>query len=122
MLSSLDFERWAATRINKIHPTSPTADKGIDGIGYLGPNEEDKTIISVKGGKQLNPGMVRDLVGTVTRENATFGVLITLHNPTKGMLDESVSHGIVDVGVHQFPKIQIWTISDYFNGKKPNLP
>jgi len=119
----LDFERWAVTRIDGIHPNKKqTGDRGIDGKGYLGPNGEYKTLVSVKGGKQLNPGMVRDLVGTVTREEATFGVLITIHQPTSGMQKEAVVAGLVDIGLSHYPKIQIWTIADFFNGKKPNLP
>ncbi len=119
----LDFERWAVTRIKGIHPNQKqVGDKGIDGRGYLGEKGEYKTIISVKGGKQLNPAMVRDLKGTVEREGAVFGILITIHQPTLGMTHEAISSGFVDVGLHQFPKIQIYTISDYFNGKKPQLP
>ena len=121
--SPLDFERWAVTRIEGMHPNkSQVGDRGIDGKGYLGPNGEYKTVVSVKGGKQLNPGMVRDLVGTVTREKATFGILLTIHQPTAGMQKEAVVAGIVDVGLSHYPKIQIYTISDYFNGKKADLP
>ena len=124
MLSPLDFERWAVTRVHKdINPNDKqVGDKGIDGRGNLGEKGEYTTIVSVKGGKQLNHAMVRELLGTVTRENATFGVLVTLHNPTSGMLKEAVVQGFVDIGVHQYPKIQIYTIDDYFNDKKAQLP
>ena len=122
--SPLDFERWAVTRIDGMHPNkAQVGDKGIDGRGYIGSDHQYKTIVSVKGGKQLNPGMVRDLVGTVSREDAAFGILITIHNPTDGMKKEAAKAGIVETPLgHHFPKIQIYTISDYFNGKKPELP
>jgi len=121
--SPLDFERWAVTRIDGIHPNDKqVGDHGIDGRGYSGPDNQYKTIVSVKGGKQLNPAMVRDLVGTVSREEASFGVLITIHNPTDGMKQEAAKAGIVNVGLSHYPKIQIYTISDYFNGKKAELP
>jgi len=122
--SPLDFERWAVTRIDGIHPNDKqVGDHGIDGRGYLGPDNQYKTIISVKGGKQLNPAMIRDLVGTVSREEAAFGVLITIHNPTDGMKEEAAKAGIVETPLgHHYPKIQIYTISDYFNGKKTELP
>lgn len=122
--SPLDFERWAVTRIEGIHPNkAQVGDEGIDGRGYLGPESQYKTIVSVKGGKQLNPAMVRELVGTVAREDASFGVLITIHNPTKGMKEEAAKAGVVNtpLGYH-FPKIQIYTISDYFNGRLAQLP
>ncbi len=122
--SPLDFERWAVTRINGMHPNDKqVGDHGIDGRGYIGPENQYKTIISVKGGKNLTPSMVNELIGVVARDNAAFGVLITIHNPTDGMKKEAAKGGIVETPLgHHYPKIQIYTISDYFNGKKPELP
>jgi len=120
----LNFERWAVTRIDGMHPNkAQVGDKGIDGRGYIGPDHQYKTIISVKGGKHLTPSMVYELMGVVDKEKADFGVLITIHNPTDGMKKEAAKAGIVETPLgHHFPKIQIYTISDYFNGKKPELP
>jgi len=120
----LDFERWAVTRIDGMHPNKKqVGDKGIDGRGYIGPDHQYKTIISVKGGKHLTPSMVNELIGVVGKENAAFGVLITIHNPTDGMRQESAKAGIVETPLgHHYPKIQIYTISDYFNGRKAELP
>ena len=122
--SPLEFERWAVTRIKGMHPNDKqTGDHGIDGRGYIGPNYQYKTIVSVKGGKTLNPGMVRDLVGTISRENASFGILITIQNPTDGMKKEAAQAGVFETPLgHYYPKIQIYTMSDYFNGKKVDLP
>ena len=120
----LDFERWAVTRIDGIHPNDKqVGDHGIDGRGYLGPDNQYKTIISVKGGKNLTPSMVNELIGVVARDDAAFGVLITIHNPTNGMKQEAAKAGVVNTPLgHHYPKIQIYTISDYFNGKKAELP
>ncbi len=121
--SPLDFERWAVTRIDGIHPNKKqVGDGGVDGRGYIGLNGEHKVIVSVKGGKTLTPSLVAQLIGVMEKEHANFGILITIHKPTDGMLKEAISQGFVDVGLHHFPKIQIWTISDYFNGRKPDLP
>jgi len=121
--SPLDFERWAVTRIDGIHPNKKqVGDGGVDGRGYIGQNGEHKVIVSVKGGKTLTPSMVAQLIGVMEKEHANFGILITIHKPTDGMLKEAISQGFVEVGLDHFPKIQIWTISDYFNGKKPDLP
>ena len=46
-------------------------------------------LISVKGGKTVNPSMVRDLGGTVATQKAEMGVLITNTAPTRGMIDEA---------------------------------
>ena len=122
--SPLDFERWAVTRIDGMHPNDKqVGDHGIDGRGYIGPDNQYKTIISVKGGKHLTPSMVFELMGVVEREHAAFGVLITIHNPTDGMKKEAAKGGVVNTPLgHHYPKIQIYTISDYFNGKKVELP
>lgn len=122
--SPLDFERWAVTRIDGMHPNDKqTGDHGIDGRGYLGQDHQYKTIVSVKGGKNLTPSMIYELIGVVAKEDASFGVLITIHNPTDGMKKEAAKAGIVNTPVgHHYPKIQIYTISDYFNGNKPDLP
>ena len=66
--------------------------------------------------------MVAELKGVMEKENAVFGILITTHNPTDGMLREASIAGLVDVGLHHFPKIQIWTTSNFFSGIMPNLP
>ena len=50
-----------------------------------------RVLVSVKGGKQLNPAMVRDRLGTVNTQKAEMGVLITQHAPTPGMVD-AVNH------------------------------
>lgn len=123
-LNPLDFERWAVTRIDGMHPNKKqVGDRGIDGRGYIGPDHQYKTIISVKGGKTLTPSMVNELIGVVEKENAVFGILITIHNPTDGMKKEAAKAGIVETPLgHHYPKIQIYTISDYFNGRKPELP
>src|SRR5690606_7541973 len=78
----------------------------IDGKGGTG-----KVVVSVKGGKQLGPQMVRDLGGTVASQRAAGGVLITLEKPTKGMIDEANRSGIFHAERHgkSFPKIQIIT-------------
>ena len=121
--SPLDFERWAVTRIDGLHPNKKqVGDGGVDGRGYLGEKGEYKIIASVKGGKSLTPSMVAELKGVMEKENAVFGILITVHKPTDGMLREASIAGLVDVGLHHFPKIQIWTISNFFSGIMPNLP
>lgn len=119
------FEAWAVTRIKGIHPNKKqVGDKGIDGMGRIGPNKQYKILVSVKGGKNIGPSMIRDLAGAVDREKAHAGILILLHKPTKGMNLESLSYGYMDTPLsnHKFLKIQIYTIEDYFNGKLVELP
>ena len=90
------FEVWAVSQLNAT-PTTKTGDKGVDGvINFIDNTKKEKIgrgIISVKGGYSINPGMVRDLKGTIQSQNADFGILITLKEPTRGMIEEAVKEG-----------------------------
>lgn len=117
------FEVWAISQLNAT-PTVKTGDKGVDGvINYLDINKKNqmgKGIISVKGGKSVNPSMVRDLKGTVESQEADFGILITLAEPTKGMIDEAIKAGKLEYQVTKLsksfsmPRIQIITAEQLF--------
>ncbi|EPD82998.1 hypothetical protein HMPREF1529_03078 [Microbacterium sp. oral taxon 186 str. F0373] len=86
-----DFERWAVSQINAQPNEKQVGDHGIDGVARFTLDGSVKNLgrvlVSVKGGKSLNPGMVRDLEGTITAQKAEMGVLIVQHEPTRGMLD-----------------------------------
>jgi site-specific DNA-methyltransferase (adenine-specific) len=96
------------------------ADRGIDGIRWVrtGPRDGDldRVIISVKGGENVSVRDVRDLAGTVQREGALGGVLITLADPTRDMLREAASHGYASTGLGQFRKIMVKTIAELMAG------
>lgn len=102
------------------------ADRGIDGNIYFHDDPKGKTkriVISVKGGENISVPMVRDLVGTVSREKADLGVLITLLPPTGPMRKEAASAGFYTSpmgGKHA--KVQILTIEQLLNGVKIDYP
>lgn len=62
--NAFDFERWAVSLVNGQLNEKQVGDKGIDGVVrfYLNEKETGEAIVSVKGGKTVNPSMVRDLV------------------------------------------------------------
>jgi site-specific DNA-methyltransferase (adenine-specific) len=101
------------------------SDKGIDGvINFI--NEKNKTervLIQVKSG-HVKSGDVRDLRGVLDREEAALGVFITLEEPSKDMVTESVSSGYYhsDLWQKDYPRIQILTIEDLLNGKTIDMP
>lgn len=121
-----DFERWAVSLIDAQPNEKQVGDKGVDGRVRFHADEGriGQAIVSVKGGAALNPGMVRDLVGTVQRESAEMGILITLGEPTRGMKDEANKAGNYDAELtgQTFPKIQILTVADLMAGKAPKMP
>jgi site-specific DNA-methyltransferase (adenine-specific) len=102
------------------------ADKGIDGSIYFHDDPRGKTkriILSVKGGANVNVAMVRDLVGTITREKAEIGALVTFTPSTRPMREEAASAGFYTSpmgGKHR--RVQILTIEELLNGKGIDYP
>lgn len=102
------------------------ADKGIDGVITFidGADRKAKRIlVQVKSGK-VKSGDIRDLVGTVEREQAAIGIFITLEEPSKPMVTEAVSAGYYHSALWQrdYPKIQLRTIGELLQGKGIDIP
>jgi DNA modification methylase len=116
------FQWWAVSLLDAVPQGGKKkgADRGIDGIRWVrtGPRDGDldRVIISVKGGENVSVRDVRDLAGTVQREGALGGVLITLADPTRDMLREAASHGYASTGLGQFRKIMVKTIAELMAG------
>jgi hypothetical protein len=66
--------------------------------------------------------MVRDLKGTIERENALGGLFITLTEPTRETTREAAAAGFFETSFGQHPKLQILTIAGLLAGQKPELP
>ena len=103
-------------------------DKGIDGVINFEDIEDGKTklkrlLVQVKSGK-VKSGDIRDLVGTIERENAPIGVFISLEKPTKDMNTEAVSAGFYksEAWGKKYPKIQILTIEQLLTGEEIKMP
>ena len=123
-----DFERWAVSFLNAQPNEKQVGDKGVDGVARFqldgGVKNLGRVLVSVKGGRQLNPAMVRDLSGTVEAQKAEMGVLITQHEPTRGMID-AANHGGTythPANGQTFPRLQIITTTELLEGKRPVLP
>lgn len=121
-----DFERWAVSLVDGTPNEKQVGDKGSDGvIRFPIDNKEiGRVIVSVKGGKQVNPSMVRDLAGTVAAQRAQMGVLIVMEAPTRGMLDAARNSGTYrhEVTGRDYPLVQIITVSELLAGKRVDMP
>ena len=55
--------------------------------------------------------------------DAIMGVLIVMDNnsATSGVRSD-IAVGTVEIAGRKFPKLQLFTIEDYFSGKYPDLP
>ncbi|MBF0459146.1 MAG: restriction endonuclease [Nitrospirae bacterium] len=121
------FQWWALSLID----ARPYGDKkrgkdtGIDGYIYF--NEDlgkvAKGIVSVKSGN-ISVRDIRDLGHVMDREQAQLGVFLTLKEPTRDMIKEAAGKGLYRFTPlnRDYARIQILTIEDLFEGKKPDIP
>lgn len=111
-----EFEKWALSLIDATpgNQGKKGADGGLDGNRYFG--KTNRAVVSVKGGKNVGVGMVRDLDSVVNRTGADVGILLTLTPPTRNMVSEAAAAGQFELdGFAPVPRIQIVTIEDALN-------
>lgn len=125
------FQDWAITLVGANPPSGVSkkgADRGVDGIilfkekvDYSNPKLR-KIIVQVKGGG-TNRGDVARLKGDLEREDAPMGILITLKDATTEMKREAALSGEYQyTHATSFPRIQLLSIREWFEGKELKLP
>jgi site-specific DNA-methyltransferase (adenine-specific) len=102
------------------------ADKGIDGrITFTDEHGTlEQVLVSVKSG-HVDASQIRDLKGTIERENAAIGIFVTLEEPTRNMREEAATAGAWHSNVwnRDYPRIQMLSIRDLLEEhRKPDLP
>ena len=130
------FQFWAVAKLGgtaRGGENRKGADQGVDGVvGFpdVDPDKSGKSavewrqvIVSVKGGA-TGPAHVRDLIGTVESQGGAIGVLVTVHQPTKAMVEAAAEAGVFTpiAGNKSYPKIQLITAGDIVHGKGVNMP
>lgn len=127
-----EFEKWAILTFSKNRAMindKKGGDGGIDGIAYMmdwnDKKEQDymPVLFSVKSNKNLTPSVIRDLYGTVEREKAAVGYLLTLY-PMDNLVKESYKYGTYQntmVG-QTYPKIEVISVQDILKGRFLSLP
>jgi site-specific DNA-methyltransferase (adenine-specific) len=123
------FEWWALGLVDArpAQDKKKGADKGVDGyINFFDDNSgKAKTVIvQVKSGG-VHASYVQALRGAVEREKAPIGILITLEEPTKPMLQEAAASGFYEpehFPGQQYPRLQILTIRELLEGKEAQYP
>ena len=122
------FQYWALSLIGArpVGENRRGADQGIDGIIHFvnGPRRSTKrAIVQVKSGR-VSVALIRDLVGTIERENAEIGLFITLEPPTRPMIREAVAAGLYnsDLWQRDYPRVQIRTVQELFDSKGFDIP
>jgi len=127
-----EFEKWIILTYtnNKAYINEKKGgDGGIDGISMIVDRDEkqnqvyEKVIFSVKSNATLSPTVIRDLFGTMAREKAVMGYLLTL-NPMPNLVKSCKEYGAYtnNVMARDYPKIQVITAEEILNGSRFDLP
>jgi site-specific DNA-methyltransferase (adenine-specific) len=127
-----EFEKWAVLTYSDnraVINEKKGADKGVDGVAFVavGRDAEKSSIkhqpvmLSVKSGK-VSASVIRDLRGVIEREGAAGGILLTLEEPTKPMLEEARQAGQFKGEFATFDRLQIVTVQQILDGERMHLP
>jgi DNA modification methylase len=131
--SPYQFQWWAVHRIGA-HPIGAAPgsregkkgrDRGVDGlIKFRVGSSVYEIVVSVKSGRAVTPGMVRDLHGTVQSEKAALGVLVTMQPPTQEMRTAAARAGTWrDPSTdRKYARVQILSAVDLFAGRVVEHP
>ena len=122
------FQWWAVGQVGArpYKGKKKGADGGIDGIMYFKADKrtDRAAIVSVKGGDNLGVGAVRDLIAVLEREkgHAEIGILICAALPTRAMEKEAAAAGFYKCEAGEYPRVQIVTLAELFQGIRPKVP
>jgi len=130
-----EFQYWALSLIDaqpKGGKRKKGADAGIDGMITFtsGPKGEVSEIIAEVKSGHVDVSQIRSLKGAMEREKAPLGLFLTLEEPSKPMLKEAAEAGVFrtsgpfddDEHARDYPRLQILTIAELLEGKRPQLP
>ena len=123
-----DFEAWAVTRIPGLAPNEiKVGDGGIDGRGRMQvkPTGHDSPMVlaQVKGGRPTID-QVRAFITAMERDNAAMGIFVTLDRfgERSSAWGETAGKGQITVGAQSYPRVQLWSIAEYFDARMPHIP
>ena len=116
-----DFSNWAVTRLG-LKPTKNVGDGGFDGVAHFtvwipeGMKQNEGRIMAEVKSSKPSLAQVRAFCHSMTKNNATAGVFITLHKVSSGMLEEAGSMGTFEHNGITYPRLQFWQITqEYFD-------
>ena len=124
------FQKWAIEAVDGFCTARKSGDRGVDGRLYFTKGDADKDlstmIIEVKGGKNLSPNMLRELRGTMDRENAEMAGLIIMDElpprQAENFNRELAEAGVLNLNGVEYPRMQILTIRQVLDDVKFKTP
>ena len=125
--SPFNFEAWAVTRLPGFAPnTKQRGDGGVDGRATLYRKPDNwksrLALAQVKGGK-FKLGELRDFIHVTERDKAALGCFVTLSRiSTPASKREVAELGKVRVSDHEYRRMNLWSIEEFFDDRRPSLP
>ena len=128
------FQKWAVEQVDGFVTARKSGDGGIDGRLYFAMPQQDawerdplrSMVIEVKGGANVGIDVVRNLRGTLEREEAEMAGLIVLQEPGEkkraSFGRELAAAGDLQVHGTTYPRMQLLTISEILDGKRFMTP
>lgn len=123
------FQKWAIEQIDGFVTARKTVDGGIDGRLYFSlPDRRDlnSMVLEVKGGKNVNISIVRDLRGVLERDNALMAGLIVMEDlgerKTGNFHREMAEAGDLNVNGVLYPRMQMLTVQEIIDGRRFRTP
>ena len=126
------FQKWAVESVGGFVTSKRTADKGIDGRLYFYKEQSDKDlscmVIEVKGGRNINASIIRDLIGTMEMNRVEMAGFIHLEPLGERQLSNykqaMVQAGDLMVNGVAYPRIQIISVEKILDPKNTgfNVP
>ena len=123
-----DFESWAVMRLPGFAPnTRQRGDGGIDGRGIMaaqpGGHASKIAVAQVKGGKFALNQFQAFANAMEQAHRAALGIFVTL-DPVTSPTARREARALGEIAVHatRYPRMQLWSIADYFDGRMPQLP
>lgn len=127
-----EFEKWMVLTYSTnraVLNLKKGGDGGIDGVAYFldreatGAQKTQRAILSVKSNKTLSPAVVRDLFGTMEREKAPLGYLLTLYS-MPNLVKESKKYGQYHNALfgQDYDRIEVISVEDLLKGARLPIP
>ena len=121
------FQKWAVEVVDGFVTARRTNDGEVDGRIYFYEGEEMKAMkLSVKGGDNINPGMLRALAGVIDEEDYPMGGFIT--RKTLGPRQKQNfskfcrEKGSIEINGISYPRLQILCVEEILERKRFNTP
>ena len=121
------FQKWAVEMVDGFVTARKSDDGGVDGRLYFYEGEDLKRMkISVKGGENIKPEMLRALAGVIDNEDYPIGGFITRKTlgtrQRKNFMDFCREKGKIEINGILYPRLQILSTQEILDGKRFNTP